>query len=142
MDEPKKRHPIPLWVALLFLVSFLGLILAAGLEIEGLWRAHRERIEAQVWPSVSATVLGCNLDPYYPFTGDGGGVNYDVRCRFSYVVNSVPFQSSVSLPGKHHAIQYPAELPPNAIHMKAWANQHKKGSQFTIHWKLTTVSVS
>ena len=57
-----------------------------------------------------------------------------MRCRFAYVVNSVPFQSRVILPGKHHSLQNPEQLPPDAIQMQAWANHHKKGSQLTIHY--------
>jgi|ERR1051325_10848330 hypothetical protein len=92
----------PYWIRLSSVVGWTAMIFAAGMAAEGLQRAYQERVET-MWPSVVGHVAGCYLDRSYPFRSDGGGVNYGLRCRFVYSVNSVAYQSSINVQGKHAA---------------------------------------
>lgn len=134
MSAGQSRPTIPLWLGGLFLITFMSMMFAAGLEIQGLYRAHQERIQLQEWPAVTARVMHCYLDQYYPFQRDGGGVIYLVHCRFSYSVAGSEFTSTVDVPGEHHNIRHPAQLPDDALHMKSWAARRPKGSFQVIHY--------
>jgi hypothetical protein len=118
----------------LLIMAVLALLFAAGLEIEGLERARKENVESHEWPAVAATVDACYLDRYYPFQKDGGGVIYNVQCRFTYSINGVAYKSTTETPGNHHSFRHPEQLPDDALRMEAWAHQHKKGSIQVVHY--------
>ena len=121
-------------IAGLFLITFLAIFFAAGLEIEGLWRARQERIESQVWPAVTAVVDRCALDRWAG-ANSRPSVSYQIRCTFTYSVNGTDYQSRTQTVGQRHSsFGSPQDLPPDALRMEAWAKQQKKGSPLVIHY--------
>jgi hypothetical protein len=123
----------PLAVTGLYVITFFAIFLAAGLEIQGLFQTHQERIESQVWPAVTAVVDGCALDHYS--RSSRRSVTYKIRCRFTYSVDGTDYQSRTQTVGQRRSSFGDSEyLPPDALPMEAWAQQHKKGSPMVIHY--------
>lgn len=122
------------WIKGLFAIAVLALLFGTGLQVEGLWRRHQEQLESLQWPAVTANVIGCFLAPYHPFQKDGGGVVYNLQCRFRYSVKGTEYESMTESVGYHHSLSHPSQLPEDALQMEAWAKRHKKGSLQVIHY--------
>jgi hypothetical protein len=45
------------------------------------WRAYWEHEVSSRWVETPAQIQRCSLDTYHPFSRDGGGVVYSLRCR-------------------------------------------------------------
>src|SRR5882724_8095256 len=134
LSSTSSKSRTPPALAALFVITFLAIFFAAGLEIEGLWRARQERIEAQVWPAVTAVVDHCALDRWAGANGRRS-VSYKIRCSFTYSVNGIDYLSRTQTVGQRHSsFGSPQDLPPDALRMEAWAKQHKKGSPMLIHY--------
>lgn len=65
------------------------MLLAAG------WRAYRTHTMESRWVETPATVKKCWLDVYHPFTRDGGGTVFSLRCRLDYEFGAQPYESPV-----------------------------------------------
>jgi len=115
------------------MIAFLSLVLAAGLQIEGLSRTRKERLQSDEWPPVTAKVIGCYFDRYHSINSHQA-VIYKVYCKFSYSINGAEYESRTETVGERHSFSNPAQLPADALQMDAWARRHKKGSVQVVHY--------
>ncbi len=77
------------------LVGFFCLFLALLFIAAGAYRTYREFLYNS-WPAAEARVKKCALDIYHPFSRDGGGTTYSLRCAVTYDFRSSPYESDFS----------------------------------------------
>ena len=126
------KPPVPVAIAGLYLITFLAILLAIGLQVEGMSRASQERMEAEVWPPVTAQVLACYVDRSSGVRRRSGV--YKIQCKFAYVVNDKAYESRTQTIGQRYSRWNSNSQPADAPQMEAWVNQHKKGSTEIIHY--------
>jgi len=66
------------------LLSGFTLFCAILMLVAGAWRSYRTHIIESRWSETSARVEKCGLDVYHPFSRNGGGTVYALRCRVDY----------------------------------------------------------
>ena len=107
---------------LLGLTSALIAIFALVVTIVAAWKEHAE----QSWPSATATVQHCSVDPYYPLKSSGRRIVWNIECHISYVAGSDEIASKIR--------SRSAASDSDIQNMRHWVALHRPGSLITIHY--------
>jgi len=118
--QPQQRSAL---AGISVLVGFFCLFCSILFICAGAYRTYRE-LSFNSWPATEARVDKCGLDVYHPFSRDGGGTTYSLRCTLSYEFRSMEYQSSFSTTSDR------AEQ--TGIDIDNWTLDHKPGSTLQI----------
>lgn len=105
------------------LLGAFMLFCAAILAMVGVWRNYGEHVRVG-WIDAQATVDKCELHEYEPFSREGGGTTYSLRCGLDYRFADREYTFRLNTPSDRSV--------ETANEIIDWVNQHKPGAMLNV----------
>lgn len=109
---------------ILVLVGYFALFCACLLMPAAGWRAYRSHVIGSRWLETPAQISKCSLDVDHPFSRDGGGTVYSLRCRLSYVYQSRQVETIVNT-SSDRSVEIASQI-------QNWVSRHPPGARLGI----------